>query len=331
MSEILANEYRGKIIENVRRGYVCVVDENKKIVFSVGDPSYYAYYRAALKPAQLVPVLKRKLEVKYNFTEPQIVMLASTHNGEYYHIEALEDMMVKAGLIELDMIMKPTYPLDSFNAERLLREGKPQRKIYHSCSGKHIGLMILAREFGPDYQNYWQFEHPAQQEILENISFICEVPKAKFGVGIDGCGVPVLAVPIKNMALSYLKIACPDLIEDFEIKEALEKFTPLVNKHNKYISGTNHLCSVMNEDNNIIYVDGANGIMNIGLKKERLGIAIKIEDGHDSERIFAIIIAHLLEKLNYDNKAIIERLTDLFPETTYNDNDVEIGKIKAVF
>jgi len=133
------------------------------------------------------------------------------------------------------------------------------------------------------------------------------------------------------MALSYLKIACPDLIEDFEIKEALEKFTPLVNKHNKYISGTNHLCSVMNEDNNIIYVDGANGIMNIGLKKERLGIAIKIEDGHDSERIFAIIIAHLLEKLNYDNKAIIERLTDLFPETTYNDNDVEIGKIKAVF
>jgi len=276
MSVVLVNEYRGKIIENVRRGFVCVVDENKKIIFSVGDPSHYAYYRAALKPAQLVPVLKRKLDEKYNFTEPQIVMMANTHNGEPFHIEALEDMMVKAGLIELDMIMKPTYPNDSFYSERLIREGKPQRKIYHSCSGKHIGLLLLAREFGPDYQNYWKIDHPAQQEILENISFISEVSKAKIGVGVDGCGVPVLAVPIKNMATSYLKIACPDLIDDIDIREARARFTPLVNKHNKYISGTNHLCSVMNEDKNIIYVDGASAIMNIGLKKERLGIAIKI-------------------------------------------------------
>lgn len=331
MSEILVNEYRGNIVENVRRGYVCVVNENKEIVFQQGDINHYVYFRSAAKPVQILPVLKRKLDLKYNFTEPQTVIMASAHNGESYHIEALAEMLVKAGLIELDMVMKPTYPLDQATTDRLIREGLPQRKIYHNCAGKHIALMMLAREYGPDYQNYWRIEHPAQQGILEDIAFMTEMPKQKIEISTDGCGVPVYAVPIKNMAIMYLKLACPDNIKDAEIKNALKRFLPLVNKYNKFIRGTDRLCSVLNEDENIICEDGACAVLDIGLKKEKLGIAIKIEDGCDSDIMLAQVIIHLMEKLNYDNKKTIERLKTLYPDTIYNDNDIEIGKRVAVF
>lgn len=331
MSEILVNEYRGNIVENVRRGYVCVVNENKEIIFRQGDVNHYVYFRSAAKPVQILPVLKRKLDLKYNFTEPQTVIMASAHNGESYHIEALAEMLVKAGFIELDMVMKPTYPLDQATTDRLIREGLPQRKIYHNCAGKHIALMMLAREYGPDYQNYWRIEHPAQQEILEDVSLMTEVPKQKLEISTDGCGVPVYAVPIKNMAIMYLKLACPDKIKVTEIKNALNRFLPLVNKYNKFIRGTNRLCSVLNEDENIICEDAAGGVVDIGLKKEKMGIAIKIEDGCENDIVIAQVIIHLLEKLNYDNKNTIERLKTLYPDTIYNDNDIEIGKRIAVF
>ena len=239
MSEVLINEYRGDIIENSRRGFICVVDENKKIVFSVGNTDTFIYYRSASKPIQLLPVIKRNLDKKYNFTEPQTVVLASSHNGEDYLIEALEEAQAKAGLIELDMVMKPTYPLDYVTTERLIREGKPQRKIYHNCAGKHTALLLLAREYGPDYQNYWRIEHPAEQEVLDEISYLTDYPKNKVVIGTDGCGVPVFAVPIKNMAISYLKLACPDLLKDKTTREAIERLTTLINRNSKYIRGTN--------------------------------------------------------------------------------------------
>ena len=331
MSEILVNEYRGGIIENTRRGYVCVVDENKKVVFSIGNANNFAFYRAASKPIQLLPVIKRKLDLRYNFTEQQTVVLASSHNGEDYLIEALEEAQVKAGLIELDMVLKPTYPLDHTATEKLIREGKPQRKIYHNCAGKHTALLLLAREYGPGYQNYWKLEHPTQQEVLEEISYLSDCAKGKIVIGGDGCGVPVFAVPIKNMAISYLKLACPDLVDDQITRDAIERFTPLINKHNKYIRGTNRLCSVLNEDKNIICKDGTSAVLDIGLKKERLGIAIKVEDGCESDILLAQIVIHLFEKLNYENKDIIERLKNLYTNNIYDDRDEVVGSRVAEF
>lgn len=331
MSEILVNEYRGGIVENSRRGYVCVVDENKKVVFSVGNTNKVVFYRAASKPIQVLPVLKRKLDKRYNLTDEQIVVLASSHNGEEYLIEALEEAQVKAGLIELDMVLKPTYPLDHTAHEKLIREGKPQRKIYHNCAGKHTALLLLAREYGPGYQNYWKMEHPTQQEILEEVAYLSECAKGKVVIGSDGCGVPVFAVPMRNMAISYLKLACPDLVDDKVTREAIERFTPLINKCSKYIRGTKRLCSILNEDENIICKDGTAAVFNIGLKKERLGIAIKVEDGNESDILHAQIVIHLLEKLNYENKETIKKLKTLYPDEIYNDRDEVVGKISPEF
>ena len=331
MSDVLVNEYRGSIIENVRRGYICVVDKNKEIIFNVGDPDQYAFYRSTSKPIQILPILKRNLDLKYNFTEQQTVIMASSHNGESYHVHALEEMQAKAGLIEMDMVVKPMYPLDISTTDRLTMEGKPQRKMYHPCSGKHTAFMLLAREYGPDYQNYEKIDHPAQQEVLETIAYMADLPKNKVEIGMDNCGSPAFAVPLKNMAISYLKLACPDLVNDTITRRAIERFTPLVNRHNKFIRGTGRLCTLMNEDENIIFEDGGfGGIFNFGLKRERIGVAIKIEDGFGNDKLIAQIVMQLLTKLNYDRE-LINKLKSIYSDEICMDADVVTGKMVTEF
>lgn len=57
--EPLVNEYRGDLLDLVHMGYVCVVDENSKVIASVGDADEMVFYRSASKPLQALPVIAR--------------------------------------------------------------------------------------------------------------------------------------------------------------------------------------------------------------------------------------------------------------------------------
>ena len=46
------------------------------------------------------------------------------------------------------------------------------------------------------------------------MSVLSEYPEEKVVIGIDGCGVPVFAYPMKNIATAYKNLACIDTIQD---------------------------------------------------------------------------------------------------------------------
>ncbi|MEG2935859.1 MAG: asparaginase, partial [Clostridium sp.] len=86
---------------------------------------------------------------------------------------------------------------------------------------------------------------------------------------------------------------------------------------------------LLNEDPNIVAKGGAKGVYCFGLKEERLGISIKIIDGSEDE--WPIIVATILEQLNYKNKETIQRLRRVYPNTVINDNKKNVGESKVVF
>ena len=47
--------------------------------------------------------------------------------------------------------------------------------FYRSCSGKHLGLMLLARELGEPIENYWKQNSKTQVEILKVISMMSDI------------------------------------------------------------------------------------------------------------------------------------------------------------
>jgi L-asparaginase II len=325
----LVEEYRGGVLENVHYGAVSVVDEKGNILYWAGNPEHMTFLRSAEKPFQALPAMKRRIDEVYGLTPKETALFAASHRGESYHIDALESILRKTGISEDGLHCCATYPLNEDAKAERYRAHEQKRRIFHNCSGKHSGLIALCKHMGWDESTYYELAHPVQQEIIEALSYIAEVPKTSIPVGIDGCGLPVHALPLNKIALSYLKLACPDLIEDSETREAAARIAKRMNEYPDMIADTRFVCSALLKDSNLSAKGGAKGVYGIGLRKERLGISLKVSDG--SEQVWPCIIASILESIGYDNSETINRLYELVPNVIVNDGGTIVGERKAVF
>lgn len=325
----LVEEYRGGVLENVHFGVVCGVDEQGRVIYSAGNEEHVAFLRSAAKPFQAIPVAKQKIDEKFGLTSREAALFTASHRGEIYHMEGLESILKKTGITEEELLTCPTYPLNDEPKFACLSQGVAKRRLFHNCSGKHLGFIALSKELGYSTDDYYQNEHPAQQEALEAFSYLAEYPKEQIQIGVDGCGFPVFALPLKNLAISYLKLACPDLIEDADTRAAVVKITGWMTENPDIIASHNFICTALLTDPNIVAKGGAMGVYGFGLKKERISFSLKVLDG--SELVWPLVIASILEQINYDNKETIERLHALVPREIKNDNNLVVGEKRTVF
>lgn len=326
--DILFEEYRAGVLECVHHGNVCVVDKSG-VIASAGDPNWTSFYRSASKPIQSLPVLLHGLDKKYNLTHEETALFSGSHWGDQEHVRVLESIMEKTGLKEEQMIMLPTYPNRVSEKERLLRNNMPPRKVYHNCSGKHLGMMLLARELGEPVENYWLRDSKTQQEILKVISLMTDVDAKDIKIGVDGCGVPVYAVPFHAIATSYLRLMCPELIADAELREAVERNVKMIHEYPNMIAGKDVICSVLAQSDDLIGKSGAMGVYAMGIRSLGVGVVAKTMDGSHDE--FAATVLRVFEELGYDNPEIVEKIKAIYPDTIVNDNKEEVGYRKAVF
>lgn len=330
VAPVLAEEYRGEILDLVHHGYICVVDKDNRVVAFVGDPEQVVFYRSASKPLQALPVIARGLDKQYGLTEEETVIFAGSHLGEDFHIAALRSIFSKTGMNPEDLIMKPTVPGSREANEERIRQGLPPHKLYHNCSGKHTGAMLLQKALDPEHiRDYWKMKSAAQQEILRTVAALSQYPKEQVGLGVDGCGVPVFAVPMKNIAIAFKNLACPDCIEDEQLQMAAKTFVPRIHRYPHMMRGTGYLCSLINHDPNLVAKGGANGVYGIGMKREGLGISLKLADG--TENLWPLLIGEIFHQLGYENRDTHAMLESLHGGTLYNDNDSPVGRCRPVF
>ncbi|MFC7392745.1 asparaginase [Scopulibacillus cellulosilyticus] len=326
---VLVNERRGDIIENIHEGIICGVTDMKDLAFKIGDENTYVYYRSASKPLQAIPIFKENIDKKYHLTDQEAALFTASQRGEDYHLQALESILEKIGLNENDLYCPPSYPLNDRPKERYLNNNLPKRKLLHNCAGKHLGFLSWCKEKGITNDKYWDIDHPLQQEILQTLSELSECPKKEIKIAVDGCGVPVFALPLKNMAISYLKLACPDLINDEKTRAAVQRMTAIMNKAPEIVASHQFICTELLKDGNIIAKGGAQGVYCLGLKKERMSVALKVYSG--SEDVWPNIIAQILEQLGYKNSETINRLKQLKPNMIKNDSGSVVGQLELPF
>ncbi|WP_182303234.1 asparaginase [Cohnella cholangitidis] len=328
-AEPLVLEYRGGYLENVHYGHVCGVDETGGIAYRSGDPEWVTFMRSAAKPIQAIPFFLEGFDDRFGFTpEEQAIMMAS-HRALPYHVEALEGMLSKLGLDERSLVCKPTYPLDADARDALVAEHKPQRRIYHNCSGKHLGVLSYCIGMGYSLEDYYSADHPAQKRIAAIAAELSECPVEDIRIGTDGCGFPVFGMPLRNMAIAFLKLACPDLIPDERLRQAVVKITSLMNAYPKMISADYLICPNLLMDDNIVAKGGAKGIYCFALKKERLAFALKVTDGSEDE--WPIAVASILEQIGYGNQQTIDRMYRIGSPNIRNDNGLVIGENRSIF
>ncbi|MBP3962914.1 asparaginase [Paenibacillus lignilyticus] len=328
MSEVLVNEYRGGYVENVHYGHICGVDANG-IRYGTGNVRHLTFLRSSGKPIQALPALIHGADEAFGLSEKETAIMSGSHWAETFHVSELESMMVKIGIAEEQLVCSPTYPLNGAARDELFVSGSPKRRIYHNCSGKHLGILSLCKHKGYDLQGYTDTDHPAQQEIAATLAYLAAMPVEEVVTGVDGCGCPVFAIPLDRLATAYLKLALPELIEDHAVRRAAIKIAGLMNRHPEMVSGSGQICSILLLDDNIVAKGGAKGVYCFGLREEGLGFALKVLDGSQEE--WPLIIASILEQIGYSRQETIDRLRALAPADMLNDNGIVAGRNEAVF
>lgn len=323
----LFEEYRNGILEGIHYGAICAVDQNG-IVASAGDTDWLCYYRSASKAIQALPVIERRLDEKYGLTAKEAAIFSGSHWGDAEHVQVQESILQKTGLREEDMIMLPTYPSRPSRRDELLRQGMPPRKLYHNCSGKHLGMMLLARELGEPVEGYWMRQSAAQQVILDTISKMTDIPARLIHVGVDGCGVPVYAVPFHAIATSYLRLIQPALITDVVLRGAAERNISLLHANPAMVAGKDIICSILTADPDMIGKSGAMGVYAMAIRSRGLGVVAKVMDGSHDE--FAQCAIHICKQFGYDTPTIHAAQVQ-YPEVIVNDNREVVGERRAVF
>lgn len=329
----LVSEYRFDPLEDpssavfdlAHYGYICIVDENSRVFYQAGDCGDLVFYRSASKPIQALPIFKYGLHKVYGIENRESVVMSASHVGGSDHVAAVESILKKAGLTEDILCMHPTVPAEVTANEERIRKGIPPRKVYHNCSGKHAALLLIQKYLGGVLEDYWKVDTLVFGETAAVIKKMAETETVK--IGVDGCGVPVFAVGMKNIAISYKNLACPDKIREEDLQRAVIENTANIMQYPDMIRGKGYLCSMMNEDPNIIAKGGANGVYGIGLKKQRLGIALKFVDG--TESAWAFMIQEILRALGALTPEHEKRLAGLHPRYFVNDNNRIVGERRS--
>ncbi|MGN1401669.1 MAG: asparaginase [Bacillus sp. (in: firmicutes)] len=319
---VLVEEYRGELVENRQLGIVCGTDCDG-VLFQAGDISQYVYLRSAAKPVQAISFFMAGIREAFQLSPEEAALCISSHHGEKQHVRHLESLMSKLSVSEKDLYCPPAYPKNKQAREEVIKRGIGAKKLFHNCSGKHLGMIATCKKMGYPLEGYWKPEHPLQIEITGLLAELAEMPIMDVRTGIDGCGLPVMAIPLESLAVLSRNLASPDLINDQEVQKAAKQVTSLMNEYHTLISSAKHVNALLLADQNIVAKSGMDGVLVVGLKKERVGIAIKIINGSDT-RIPQVISA-ILKKMNYENEETMSSLDTVYPLTIVNDRNERVG------
>jgi len=162
---------RGSFVESVHEVHGVAVRDGETVV-SFGDPSLTASLRSSAKPLQALPLARAYPELG----EEELAIASASHYATPRHIEAVRKLLAATGGSE-----------DELDCGR--QEGRPQEAIYDNCSGKHAGMLALARHHGWPTAGYEVAGHPVQDRIMSAITTWTGLPASEIVLGVDGCTV----------------------------------------------------------------------------------------------------------------------------------------------
>ncbi len=252
-------------------------------VFDKNIDSNPYYLRSCAKPLQATLLLDNGIEL----APEELAFCCGSHAGEDVHIEIANNLLKKFGLKESDLKCGIHSPLSRTMQDKMLLRGQAPNQLHNNCSGKHIGFLAICVKNGWDIKTYDSIEHPLQQEIKNKINDLCEV-KQDYPITTDGCGVPILSMPLYNLALGYTK-----LLNYPEIISAI--------KTNPYIyGGENRLdTEIVSESDNLVAKVGAGGLCVVLNTITSEAFVVKINDCSMEARRVAVL--EYLKKLGWVN------------------------------
>ena len=314
---------RGDLTESIHVAFAVAVGNNGQILFSSGDPHYLTCIRSSLKPFQAAASIKAGAVDSVKFSEEEIALMCASHQGEQIHTDTAFSMLQKLDLTIEDYECGVHAPSDKKTRYDLVLANKSISPLHNNCSGKHAGMLALAKKIGKEVKGYTKKDHPVQKIIND---YICEISESQdIHYEIDGCSAPVPFFTLETIANMFQKLALGEKIELKRVFNAMSSY-PL------HVGGTD------NFDSSFIQVLGGRGVTKVGGESVRgisiktkkhgpIGIAIKVLDGNF--RVLPIATMKLLDHLQILEEEEKKQLSRYSTKILKNHNNLEVGKIEA--
>ena len=285
---------RGPVVESRHRVHVAVVDADGTLRAFCGDPDLVAFWRSAAKPIQALPIVDDGAMERFGLSSEELALCCGSHSGTPEHLKVAESLLNKIALSADALACGPHPPFDDATRRELEEKGLEPGRLHNNCSGKHAGMMALARARGWEPAGYERVEHPVQARLLTEVSRWTRMPAEAIGLGVDGCGVVCYALPLRQMAIAYASFAAASRRGEPGPAAIVEAMAA----HPELVAGEGRICTELSRltAGRLFPKVGAEGVYCVGVPGAELGIAIKVEDG--STRAVPPAVAGVLRELD---------------------------------
>jgi L-asparaginase II len=338
VAEPLVEVRRGAITESRHRGHVVAVEPDGNIVASLGQPETVTFLRSSAKPLQALPLLVSGAAQEFGFTDKEVALACASHNGESIHTELAASMLEKIGLGPEALKCGVHEPYSLEVAGKLRQLGLSPNVLQNNCSGKHAGMLAVAKHLGAPIKDYETPENPVQKAIADTVSQFSGIAVTDMAVGIDGCAAPIFGMTIKAMALSYARLVSPPPSFDKATRDACERIVRVMSTYPEVIGGTSDRLDteiMKAAPRRLISKVGAEGVYTAGIKPSEewpkgLGLAVKIEDG-DDKRARPTVVIESLRQLGVLKDESLESVARYAFFPVQNRRGDVVGEIRASF
>jgi L-asparaginase len=326
---------RGRAVESVHRGAFAVVDAGGALLGAKGDPFVEVVLRSAAKPFQAAAVVASGAADGFSLSSEEIAIIAASHSGSAEQVAVVTRLLERADLTP---------------------EALACGSVEHMCSGKHAGMLLMARHLGVSPEGYEREDHPAQRAVAAYLETLMSgewagARRDALFAGYDSCGVPAIRTSVYEAARLYARLAAGATPPLARVRDAMMAHPVLVAGEGR--ADTQVMRAAAGQ---VVAKGGAEGVEGIGLLSEGktgspmsvasgatagasgggpgggpggapgVGCVIKIEDG--SARPLPALLAQFLRVWDCDDAA--GRLERDYPLVLTDSRGTEVGRLDVL-
>lgn len=325
---LLVDITRGAIVESRHRAVYALVDTTGRVVRQAGDIERPIYPRSAIKSLQALSLVESGAAEAFSLSQAEISLACASHQGEARHAETVAAWLARVGLSEGDLECGAQLPAREESLELLYSSGGKPSQLHNNCSGKHAGMLTQALHLRAPTKGYLKIHHPVQQRIIGVLESMTSIDLGRAPVGIDGCGIPTLALPLANWALAMARLGNPDDQPDSR-QEACRIVREAVAAEPFLLGGTDDFVSEAMAvlGTRALVKNGAEGVFCACFPKLGLGLALKVDDG--ASRAAQVLMGRILLSLGILSETEANALQDSLAPPVTNRAGLRVGEQRA--
>lgn len=325
---VLAQFVRGNWVENRHRGAFCLSDANGQIVLALGDIERPIFPRSAIKPMQALPLFATDAVNKFALDDEALSLACASHHGESDHVRVAQKILAASGLSADDLECGAHLPSNAAARKALEVAHEKPSALHNNCSGKHAGMLSVARALGIDTKGYVGREHEVQKRVRAAVEAVLGEDLKEDRCGTDGCSIPTWAAPLRSFARGFARMATGEGLPA-DMAAAAQRLFEAATSHPHLIAGTDTFDTdaMAAFGGRLMVKVGADGVFCGAIRDTGLGFALKCDDG--SLPAATVMIAAILQgiaKPDANAKAVLERYAAK-PMTNWR--GIDVGTLEA--